>query len=96
MLLVRGNLLKEEKGAFIEAFTNMNDHGMNFKIMCSTSGVENAGIDSRDIRAVICLDLPPSIFNLVQEMGRASRRTNATGEHYHYHLFFSIEHLLYL
>ena len=29
-------------------------------------------------------------------MGRAGCRDNATGEHYHYHLFFSIEHLIYL
>ena len=96
VLLVHGNLSKEEKGAFISAFTNNNISGMNFKIMCSTSGVANAGIDCKDVRAVFRLDLPSSVFDLVQEMGRAGRRDNATGEHYHYHLFFSIENLIYL
>ena len=86
----------EEKGAFIGAFTNNEHDNMNFQIMCSTSGVANAGIDSKDIRAVFCLDLPPSIFDLVQEMGRAGRHPNATGEHYHYHIFFSIEHFIHL
>ena len=97
VLLVHGNLTKEEKSAFISAFTSdANDDDMNFKIMCSTSGVANAGIDCKDVRCVFRLDLPPSIFDLVQEMGRAGRRPNATAEHYHYHLFFSLEHLIYL
>ena len=96
VLLVHVNLSKEEKAAFIGAFTNSEYKNMNFKIMCSTSGVANAGIDSKDICAVFRLDLPPSIFDLVQEMGRAGRRPTATGEHYHYHLFFSIEHFIYL
>ena len=96
VLLVHGNLSKEEKSAFIGAFTETNIPGMNFKIMCSTSGVANAGIDCKDVRAVFRLDLPSSVFDLVQEMGRAGRRPNATGEYYHYHLFFSIENLIYL
>ena len=94
VLLVDGNLSKEEKGAFIGVFTSTGNGNMNCKIMCSTSGIANAGIDFKDICAVFQLDLPPSIFDLVQEMGRASRRKNTKGEHYHYHLFFSIEHLL--
>ena len=96
VLLVHGNLTKEEKSAFIAAFTGDGNEDTNFKIMCSTSGVANAGIDSKDVRCVFRLDLPPSIFDLVQEMGRAGRHENASAEHYHYHLFFSIEHLIYL
>ena len=53
---------------------------MNFKVICLTSGVTNAGIDCNDIRDVFRLDLPPSIFDLVQEMGRAGRRDNASAE----------------
>ena len=52
ILLVHGKLSKEEKGVFIGAFTMPNVSGMNFKIMCSTSGVANAGIDCKDVRAV--------------------------------------------
>ena len=62
VLLVHGNLSKEEKGAFIAAFTNSNITDMNFKIMCSTSSVANAGIDCRDVCTVFCLDLPSSIL----------------------------------
>ena len=69
---------------------------MNFKIMCSTSGVTNCGIDSKDVCCLFRLDLPPSIFDLVEEMGRAGRQENATTEHYHYHLYFSIDHLISL
>ena len=96
VLLVHGNLTKDEKSAFIAAFTGVEENEMNFKIMCSTSSVANAGIDSKDIWCVFRLDLPPSIFDLVQEMGRAGRSENATAENYHYHLFFSIDHLIYL
>ena len=91
VLLVHGNLTKEEKSAFIAAFTGAKQNNMNFKIMCSTSGVANAGINSKDIQCVFRLDLPPLIFDLVQEMGCAGRRANATAENYHYHLFFSID-----
>ena len=99
VLLVHGNLSKEEKGAFISAFTstnNTNNTTMNFKVMCSTSSIANAGIDWSDIRAVFCLDLLSSIFDLVQEMGRAGRRGSASAEDYHDHLYFSIDHLIYL
>ena len=78
VLLVHGNLSKEEKSAFIVAFTGEDKDDMNLKIMCSTSSVANAGIDSKDVRCVFRLDLPPSIFDLVQEMGRAGRGENAT------------------
>ena len=54
VLLVYGNLSKEEKGAFIGAFTNSNISNMNFKIMCSTSGVANVGIDCRLSFVWIC------------------------------------------
>ena len=42
---------------------------MNIKIACATSGIANAGIDSKDIWFVIHIDLPPSIWDLAQEMG---------------------------
>ena len=52
VLLAHGNLTKEEKSAFIAAFTSPESNNMNFKIMCSTSSVANAGIDSKDFRSV--------------------------------------------
>jgi superfamily II DNA helicase RecQ len=70
-----GTLKRQQKAMFINKFINMADTG-DFKpqVLCATSGVGNAGIDSLDIRAVFRLDFPPSIIDVCQEKGRAGRR----------------------
>ena len=63
---------------------------MNFKIACATSGVANTGIDCTDVQFVFQINLPPSTWDLAQEMGRAGRGPFATGNDYTYFLFSNL------
>ena len=96
VLVIHGHQSKEEKSAFLNHFSTCNGEKMNFKIACATSGVANSGINCKDIPFVFRLDLPPSIWDMAQEMGRAGRAPHATSEDYKYFLFFSLTYLIYL
>ena len=69
ILTIQGTLAKETKTKIIELF--MNEDGPS--ILCATSGVGNAGIDSKQVRLVVRLDFPRSIVDICQEKGRAGR-----------------------
>ena len=55
---------KEEKSHYISQFLDNTDSTFNSQILCTTSGVGNAGIDSPSIRAVYRIDFPLSILDL--------------------------------
>jgi superfamily II DNA helicase RecQ len=96
--LVGTTLKRQQKAMFITNFINMADSD-DFKprVLCATSGVGNAGIDSPDIRAVFRLDFPPSIIDVVcQEKGRAGRRANALCDDYIYYIAFSLKSFIHL
>ena len=65
-------------------------------ILCATSGVRNAGIDCKDVRAVYRIDFPPSIADLSQECGRAGRRDDATPDHFVYQVAICLESFLHI
>ena len=69
---------------------------MNIEIACATSGVANAGIDYKDVRFVFRLDLPPSVWDLAQEMGRAGQGHHSTSNDFVYYLFFTLKDVIYL
>ena len=61
--------------AYREAFSHQGKsldapRGGRADVLVATSGVANAGIDG-DVRAVFRIDMPLSIFDLVQEIGCA-------------------------
>jgi superfamily II DNA helicase RecQ len=89
-----GTLTREEKAHLINVFLDSNETNLN--VLCATSGVGNAGIDSPNIRAVYRLDFPPSILDISQECGRAGRRADATPNHYSYNICFNLEGFLHL
>ena len=74
--------------------TSENDYNMN--VLCATSGVDNTGIDSKEVRSVIRLDFPPFIMDMSQEKGRTERNPTATHEKYSYNLYYSLELFLFL
>ena len=80
---------------FINGSSNPNSQ-LDMRVLCATSGVGNAGIDSPNIRAVYRIDFPPSILDMVQERGRAGRRPGSTSANYNYHVCISLESFLYL
>ena len=96
VLLIDGQMSREEKSSYLKAFLPCNGTDTNFKILCATSGVANASIDCKDICYVFCVDLPSSIYNLAQEMGRAGRRPHSASNNYAYNLYFSLEQFVYL
>jgi hypothetical protein len=79
---VDGDLFKEQKFHNIKIFLH---HGtidnptnplnpLDPRILVATSGAANAGIDSADVYLVLRDGFPPSIADLLQELGRAGRR----------------------
>ena len=70
ILTLVGTMTKEEKAFFTNMFLNEADDP-RFKpdIMCTTSGVGNAGIDSYRVEVVYRLGMPESVLNLYQEKG---------------------------
>eukprot|EP00957_Ditylum_brightwellii_P185456 14120996-Ditylum_brightwellii.AAC.1 len=60
------------------------------------SGTDNAGIDSLMICAVIRVDFPLSILDLIQELGRAGHNSVASSKNCIYYIFFSLGQFLYL
>ena len=90
-------MTKEEKAFYTNMFLNdSNDARFQPDIMCATSGVGNAGIDSSRIGVVYRLGMPKSILDLYQEKGRAGRYQDSLAMDNSYLLCFSIEDLLYL
>ena len=66
-----GTFTKEEKAKKIRSFVNgfYKHPELKLNLLCATSGVGNAGIDSPDVRAVYRVDFPPSILDIAQEKG---------------------------
>ena len=98
MMTLVGTQTRAQKASTINVFVNGSDISeYNLDILCATSGVGNAGIDCREIRAVYrVLDFPPSISDISQERGRAGRRDDATPDNYMYQVVISLELFLYL
>jgi superfamily II DNA helicase RecQ len=93
---IHGEMPKIQKSSHIYHFVNDRDPLCDFKVLVATSGVGNAGIDSKEVRAVFRIDLPPSIFDLTQEMGRAGRTPFASPSEYKYQIYYKLEDVLYL
>ena len=90
MLRLHGNLSRDEKVQIIDLFINGSPSlsHLNLNILCATSGVGNAGIDSSEVRSVVRLGFPPSILDMSQEKGRAGRNIGASPDNYSYDVFF--------
>ena len=97
ILTLVGTMTKEKKAFFTNMFLNEGDDP-RFKpdIMCATSSVGNAGIDSSRIGVVYRLGMPESVLDLCQEKGPAGRYPNSLFVDNKYLLCFSIEDLIYL
>ena len=92
-----GTMTKEEKAFYTNTFLSQTPtNKYNPHILCATSGVRNAGIDSSQIGVVYRLGMPENITDFFQEKGRAGRYDNALPNDNRYLLCFSIENLIYL
>jgi Superfamily II DNA helicase len=93
-----GTMTKEEKASYIRLFVCNETHPISprIRILCATSGVGNAGIDCKYIKAVYRVGFPPSILDLAQEKGRAGRCNDASPDTYSYNVCVSLESFVYL
>jgi len=83
---------RDEKAQVTKMFIDDRQRiNQNLDILCATSGVGNAGIDSAEVRSVSRIDFPPKVTDICQEKGRAGRNNTATSEFYSYDLFYSLE-----
>ena len=97
VLTLVGTPTREQKAEKINCFINgIPGVECNPNILCATSGVGNAEIDSSEIRAVYRVDFPPSIIDMSQELERAGRNDDATPDGYSYHVEMHIESFLYI
>ena len=90
VLILHGKLTKEDKTYIIRNFVDRNTNNSSSNILVAASGVGNAGSDSKDIRAVFRIDIPPTICDLVQEMGRVGRRLNVSSENCTHQIHFQL------
>ena len=99
ILRLHGDLTRDEKVQIIDLFVNGSEatSHLNVNVLCATSGVGNAGIDSSEVRSVIRLGFPHSILDMSQEKGSAGHHnSSATPDKYSYELYFSLESFLFL
>ena len=66
------------------------------RILCATSGVANAGIDSKHVRCAIRIEFPPSIQDICQEKGRVGRIHGATPDQFAYLICFDVDSFVLL
>ena len=92
-----GTMTKEEKAFYTNIFLSEKENNKyNPHIMCATSSVGIAGIDSHQIGVVYRLGMPDNIRDLYQEKGHAGQYNNALPTDNCYLHCFAIEDLLYL
>ena len=80
-ILVVGKLEKELKQACTESFTSecnlstdrINEDTFYARILLATSSCIGAGLDSRLVKRVIRVGMPPSVLSFIQESGRCGR-----------------------
>ena len=97
ILTLVGTQTRAEKAAIINRFVNGRERlSPNMNILCTTSGVGNAGIDCRDVRAVYRVEFPPSISDLSQECGRAGQRDDAAPNNFVYQVTICLESFLHI
>jgi hypothetical protein len=96
-IVIHGELLAHTKFYRAKQFTGSHDDGIIIpRVLIATSGCANAGIDCPDVYWVLRQDMPPSVLDLFQEMGRAGRRHIKLFGEDHYILIFSLNSFEYL
>jgi len=96
-IVIHGQLESYTKFYQAKLFTGAHDDGvLKPRVLIATSGCANAGIDSPHVHWVLRQDMPPSVLDLFQEMGRAGRRTIKTFGDDHYIVIFSLSSFAYL
>ena len=74
VMVLHGRQTRTQKASYLDFFTSNTttiDHDV--RMLCATSRVANAGIDSKDVYCTMRTEFPPSIQDICQEKGRVGR-----------------------
>ena len=91
VMVLHGCQTRTQKASYLDFFTSNTttiDHDV--RMLCATSGVANAGIDSRDISCAMRTEFPPSIQYICQEKGRVGRIPSASPNVFTYVICFDL------
>ena len=97
VMTLHGRQTRTQKASYLDLF--VSDHitlAHDVRILCATSGVANAGIDSKHVRCAIRIEFPPSIQDICQEKGRVGRIPSATPEEFAYLICFDVDSFVLL
>jgi superfamily II DNA helicase RecQ len=99
LVILHGHLTRKQKASYLKRFVNVTntttiDHDV--RILCATSGVANAGIDSKHVYCALRAEFPPSIQDMCQEKGRVGRIPSATPDIFTYVVCFDVESFVLL
>ena len=92
VMVLHGHQTRTQKASYLNLFTSNTttiDH--DAQILCATSGVANAGIDSKDVYCAMRTEFPPSIHDICQEKGRVGQISLATANVFTYVICFDID-----
>ena len=92
VMVLHGRQTRTQKASYLDFFTSNSttiDHDV--RMLCATSGVANAGIDSKDVYCAMRTEFPPSIQDICQEKGRVGRIPFASPDVFTYVICFDID-----
>ena len=97
VLTIHGRQTRTQKASYLDLFvSDQTTLAHDVRILCATSGVANAGIDSKNVRCAIRIEFPPSIQDICQEKGRVGRIQAATPDDFAYLICFNIDSFVLL
>jgi superfamily II DNA helicase RecQ len=90
VLTLVGTLSRDEKAQIINLFVNgTTEPELNPNILCATSSVGNAGIDSSEVRSALRLDFPPSIKDTKKKKQGVTKLISVVFERYVFVLIYT-------
>ena len=91
-MVLHGRQTRTQKASYLDFFTSNTttiDHDV--RMLCATSRVANAGIDSKDVYCTMRTEFPPSIQDICQEKGRVGRIPWASANVFTYVICFDLD-----
>ena len=97
LMMLHGHQTRKQKAAYLKLYVSQTMNLLHdVRILCATSGVANAGIDSKNVHCALRTEFPPSIQDMCQEKGRVGRIPSATPDAFSYVICFDVESFVVL
>ncbi len=97
LMVLHGHQTRNQKASYLNLYVADGPNiSHDVRILCATSGVANAGIDSKNVYCALRTEFPPSIQDMCQEKGRVGRIPSASPDIFSYVVCFDIESFVVL